>query len=49
MYNTYIYVYTYIYITLYAFLSENVTKYKFNNKSLKILLYFDILQIFLLS
>ena len=40
------YVYIYINICIYAFLFGNVTKYKFNDETFKVLLYFDFLQIF---
>ena len=37
-----IYIYIYIYIvTLYAFIYENVTKYKWNDGTFKISFYFD--------
>ena len=40
-----IYIYIYV-VTLYAFFLVNVTIYKFNNKTFKILLYFDFSQIY---
>ena len=43
LYNNSAFIYNKYIITLYAFIFENVRKYKWNNETFKILLYFDFL------